>query len=464
MQLLFDVKTLIERIRCGDVKVRGQVFGVAEAGVLKAWCLFGVPLVVRQYNPNFKVKWHLGHWPLLSLKRWPSFRTVKRETHDRPACLYLSVGSLPFRDNGSGIPRVAKNLCCEGLKQTDVKVVPVYPDPATGVYRRADNWCIQQGLPASNVPAVDAEITAAPGDWLVQTMINANALEFDATYLESFREAGGRLGVVLHDIIAEEHPEFFKARDGRNFSRWLRRIASFDGIFAVSQASEDAFKAWRDRTGSVASAQTGYFHLGADFKPRSQTAGVTTLPAELTQRPVFLQVSTLEPRKGYAQLVSAFEKLWSEGVDVNLVIVGRRGWMVNDLVRRLKRHPELNHRLFWFAHATDDELAALYDTAAGVIVASEAEGFGLSVVEGLWHQRPVIARDIPVFREVGGESLHYFSGKAPEALAEAVRGVLRETGKPVSQTVVPLSWSESFGAFARLVHQFSSPSDKGQSL
>lgn len=458
--LLNDVKKFAGLLRNGTVCANGRIFGTAETNTLKAWCLFGFPLVTKQFNPNFKVKWHIGPWPLVSLSRRPSLRTVKKETHSRPACLYLSLGSLPFYDNGSGIPRVAKNLCREGLKQADIKFVPVYPDPRTGVYRRADSWCIKQGLLPATTKPIDAEITVQPGDWLVQTMINANALEFDAEYLASFRAAGGYLGVVLHDMIAEEHPEFFKPRDSRNFSRWLRRIASFDGIFAISKATEDAFNTWKAREGISTQAQTGHFHLGANFKASTE-ATPNSLSSKLTARPLFLQVSTLEPRKGYAQLLSTFETLWSSGADVNLAIVGRKGWLVADLVRRIKKHPELNRRLFWFSYATDAELTALYKNATAVVVASEAEGFGLSVVEGLWHGRPVIVRDIPVFREVGGDSLTYFSGNSPEAIADAVRSVLKHPKSGSIATLKTMTWAESFSAFTDVLHQFSSNLKKG---
>lgn len=454
MHLLSDVKTLTKLIDNGEVKVKGKILGVAEAGTLKAWCLFGVPLVVRQYSPNFKEKWHIGKWPLLSLSRSRSSRVVKTETEDRPPCLYLSLGSLPFYDNRSGIPRVAKNLCREGLKQDAIKVVPVYPDPATGVYRLAYSWCAKQGWLTDKADVGDEEITVRPGDWLVQTMINANALEFDAAYLASFRQAGGRLGTVLHDIIAEEHPELFKPRDAKLFSKWLRCIVSYDGIFAISQATEDAFKAWLKRTSLETDAKIGHFHLGANFKkPQEKTCNC--LPAQITAQPFFLQVSTLEPRKGYEQLLSSFDALWASGVKVNLVIVGRRGWMMSKFVRRLKNHPALNNNLFWFAGASDGELLSLYKLATGVVVASEAEGFGLSVTEGLWHCKPIIARDIPVFREIGNDGLIYFSGKSTEAIANAVRIVLNRNRALSIAKPKTLTWTESFANFAQLIQKFS---------
>lgn len=165
--------------------------------------------------------------------------------------------------------------------------------------------------------------------------------------------------------------------------------------------------------------------------------------------------SFLEPRKGYEQLLSSFEVLWASGVEVNLVIVGRRGWMMSKFVRRMKNHPALNKNLFWFAGASDDELLSLYKLATGVVVASEAEGFGLSVAEGLWHGKPVIARDIPVFREIGNEGLIYFSGMSSEAIANAVRIVLhRDPSKSIFKPKT-LTWAESFANFAQLLQKFS---------
>ena len=125
------------------------------------------------------------------------------------------------------------------------------------------------------------------------------------------------------------------------------------------------------------------------------------------------------------------------------------------------KHPELNRRLFWFSYATDAELVALYKHATAVVVASEAEGFGLSVVEGLWHGRPVIARDIPVFREVGGDSLTYFIGNSPETIAVAVRSVLKHPKSGSFATLRTMTWTESFSAFADVLHKFSSNLKEG---
>ena len=54
-------------------------------------------------------------------------------------------------------------------------------------------------------------------------------------------------------------------------------------------------------------------------------------------------------------------------------------------------------------------------------MASEGEGFGLAIVEGARHGKPLILRDIPVFREIAGKHAFYFRGDTPEELAKALR-------------------------------------------
>lgn len=95
--------------------------------------------------------------------------------------------------------------------------------------------------------------------------------------------------------------------------------------------------------------------------------------------------------------------------------------------RRIKRHPQLNKKLFWFSNVSDEFLAQLYIHAKCVIVASENEGFGLSVVEGAFYDKPLLLRDIPVFRELVGDDAYYFDGLSGEVLAKNNKEFRRNT-------------------------------------
>ena len=361
---------------------------------------------------------------------------------------------MPFADNRSGIPRVAKELTRQGLLRLDSHCFPVYADPMTGRSKIACGWInscsLGDLLPEDLKERVDdPEITVQTGDWLIHTMINANELEYESAYLASFRQQGGKVGSILHDMIAELHPEFFKRRDAKNFSLWLRMIPSFDAIFAISKCVRDDYLNWIKREG-ISSCICRSFTLGADFQIPSTTPAL--LQVTVLNRAFFLKVSTIEPRKGHAQVLKAFESLWQAGEAVNLVFVGRQGWKTRWLCHRIRKHKELGRRLFWFCDISDNELHALYQQCRAVIMASEAEGFGLAIAEALHFGKEVIARDIPIFREVGGQGIHYFRGNE-RAIATVVSEVLKSPPIKASNTDQIVSWSDSYTQLVKIIKE-----------
>ena len=119
-------------------------------------------------------------------------------------------------------------------------------------------------------------------------------------------------------------------------------------------------------------------------------------------------IGTIEPRKGYKQTLAAFEKLWAKGVDVNLVIIGKHGWLMDEFANDLPKHPEFGKHFFWLNRISDEYLEALYAAGTCLLLASQGEGFGLPLIEAARRHLPIIARDIPVFREVAGDHAYYF--------------------------------------------------------
>ena len=157
-------------------------------------------------------------------------------------------------------------------------------------------------------------------------------------------------------------------------------------------------------------------------------------------------VGTLEPRKGHLQVMESFEILWQEGLPLNLVFVGKQGWMVEGLVGQFRSHPELNRRLFWLEEISDEYLVQVYGACTCLIAASFGEGFGLPLIEAAQHKLPIIARDIPVFREVAGENAFFFQTKNPRELAHNIQEWIQifEIGKhPRSEQIPWITWEQS---------------------
>jgi hypothetical protein len=167
-------------------------------------------------------------------------------------------------------------------------------------------------------------------------------------------------------------------------------------------------------------------------------------------------VGTIEPRKGYLQTLHAFDALWAQGVDVNLVIVGKEGWKplpddqrrdIPQTVQALRNHAELGKRLFWLEGISDEYLEQVYAHAACLIAASYDEGFGLPLIEAARHGVPLLVRDIPIFREVTDGHAHYFAdSRDPQVIATAVQEwlALFEKGEhPRSDAMPHQTWKDS---------------------
>jgi len=129
-------------------------------------------------------------------------------------------------------------------------------------------------------------------------------------------------------------------------------------------------------------------------------------------------------------------------VDFTLAIAGRVGWMVEDLVARLRHHPELGRRLFWFEGLEDNALAALFTEADGLLLASEGEGFGLPLVEAAHYGLPILTRDLAVFREVAGDHACYFAEDLTASLKQWLTR-LAAGDVPNPAGIGQMSWAES---------------------
>jgi glycosyltransferase involved in cell wall biosynthesis len=271
-------------------------------------------------------------------------------------------------------------------------------------------------------------------------------------FYQTLRRQGIRVQFVVYDLLCILQPEHFPHGSDGGFAAWLGVVAESDGAVCISKAVADELGTWIEHNGPVRerSFTLDWFHLGADVDNSEPTKG---LPADaasvleiLRSRTSFLCVGTLEPRKGVAQVVAAFEKLWQSDEDVNLVIVGKQGWLVDSLAEQLRTHPERNRRLFWLAGISDEYLENVYAASTCLIAASYGEGFGLPLIEAAQHKLPIIARDIPVFREVAVVHAYYFDGKSPDYLAQAIKTWLSlhgDLGHPKSDTMPWLTWKES---------------------
>jgi alpha-1,2-rhamnosyltransferase len=242
--------------------------------------------------------------------------------------------------------------------------------------------------------------------------------------VESIRDNGAKVVAVIYDLIPITHPQFCDAHLVKVFNSWFKdSVGMVDGFVAISDTVRQDVEQFlqQQKPDAFTPEQFDYFWLGTDFKHSDTEEEVRgAIPQHMMERPTYLIVSTIEPRKNHKTVLNAFEQLWQQGREVNLAFVGKPGWKVEKLLTRIRRHPENGKRLFHWQNLSDAELQYCYENARMLIFPSYAEGFGLPIIESLGHGLPVMASDIPIHREVGGERVAYFPVEDEQALAQMV--------------------------------------------
>lgn len=371
-----------------------------------------------------------------------------------PRQLLVDVSALVQSDLKTGIQRVVRSIVLALIASPPpgFRVEPVFGTGGNRPYHYARNWAMKL-VGETGLAVEDAPAELRPDDIFLGLDLYISGVAQNERLLQSMRDRGVQIYFVIYDLLPMLRPEVFPFGTEAGFADFLRTVHCVsDGVLCISRAVADEYADWVEQQGLRRSMplQLGWFHLGADINASAPSTGLPPdapqVLGALQDRPSFLMVGTVEPRKGHAQTLAAFDLLWERGADVNLVIVGKQGWMVEAVAERMAAHPEKAKRLFWLAGISDEMLLKLYAESAALLFSSEGEGFGLPLIEAAQYGIPIIARSIPVFREVAGEHAFYFSGLAPENLAQAIEEWLdlRRDGRiPLSVGMPWLTWSQS---------------------
>lgn len=342
------------------------------------------------------------------------------------------------------------------------RVRPVFGTPKEG-YRHTRRFD-PAGIPEDGSPAENQTAEPEAGDIFLGLDLSAHLFPEAEDWLRDYRRRGVAVHFVVYDIIPLRHPQWTVPGMPEAFTGWLLAIARQSSrLLCISATVAADVRDWLIRNAPEQPVpDVVHFPLGADILPPSGGAAealASPLP-DLRGRSIFLSVGTVEPRKGQAQTLAAFEQLWQEGEESVLVLVGKAGWMMDEFIDRLVRHPENGRRLFWLPGIGDAVLEAVYRRATALIAASEAEGFGLPLIEAARHGLPIIARNIAVFREVAGKHAFYFAGESAGSLARSIRywEMLRRHGQhPRTDGLRWLNWQESAQSLKALLRQARTP-------
>ena len=360
-----------------------------------------------------------------------------------PPRLLIEVTTTSYNDPGTGIQRVVNKIA--GALLPDARLF--WCDTPKGFFeagfgpdgrlRRAQAQAEHQIIPGRG-----DHILMLDSSWSLPIVYNK--------VMRQARLQGAEITTVLYDLVPLKTPAFCDTQMSEVFALWVQSALVYStGFVCISRAVADELLAMLTAMRYPRPMRVGYWRLGADLSGR-----LPAPPPASETAPLFLMVGTLEPRKGHRVALDAFTALWQGGFAGRLCIIGRRGWAVDHLVADMTSHPEWGSKLFWLENADDETLETHYAACTALIASSHAEGFGLPIVEAASHGKPVIASDIPVFREVAGEAatVTYFQTGSPASLAAAVQGFLaRHDQAPLVIKDQQVTWAQSAAELQAIV-------------
>lgn len=268
----------------------------------------------------------------------------------------------------------------------------------------------------------------------------------------------GWAGVYCHDLDAFRS---LLEPDKEPRPWWFRRLArrTLDGLKQAAVVFHNSVATGRRliEAGIVPPDRLVHAPLGVadEFTPDAGKPVELPIPVD---PPFLLHVGNNIPRKRLDVLLEVFAGVRARLPHLRLVQVG--GPWPPHLAEQVARLG-IGSSVSQVRGLSRKQLAELYRRAAAVLVPSEAEGFGLPVVEALACGAIVIASDIPTLREAGGDAVLYRPVGHVTAWVDAVTAVVADPSRAPARTVrlahaARFSWQEHARVIAESYHTLAS--------
>jgi glycosyltransferase involved in cell wall biosynthesis len=243
-------------------------------------------------------------------------------------------------------------------------------------------------------PSRRRTVSPAGGDWFLTVEPFAPT---ERSGFETFLERGDcRLGAIFHDAIPLRHPEFTWPQSVARYPAYMKMLMGFDHIFGVSESSCVEFMGYADWLGGDRKPAISSIQPGADFLRGERPTGFV----DRSEMASVLIVGILEPRKNQERLLRACERLWEEGLQFSLNLVGRvNPHFGKPLVSEIRRLTRMGRPVEHRGAVDDQEMAELIRSCRFSVFPSRAEGCGLPVLEALWMGTPCLCSNLPSHRE-----------------------------------------------------------------
>jgi glycosyltransferase involved in cell wall biosynthesis len=330
--------------------------------------------------------------------------------------IYLDVTSASQSALNTGVKRIQRSLHAWLSRRPDYQ--PVIWQSAIGRYRTPEKRDLEflekpftrkpagLGLYDTFVPGIARDILTGPRQFFSSFNLTSTLKPGDL-FLEPdllwdnrgsfFRRSspGVRKVGVFHDAIALKHPED-SGVDSFFSRRGIKALSAFSAVVCISHDAErDLHHFWR--AFGVTPCPTMVIPWPVPFAEQLRPDHPPTF-----ENKEVLYVARLEHRKNHLLLLDACEMLWRQGVEMRLRLIGCKSYpaWTGRVLSRIKALQDAGRDIRWSAHVSDEELHNSYRHCSFTVFPSLSEGFGLPILESLWHGRPVVCGNSGAIAEV----------------------------------------------------------------
>lgn len=329
-------------------------------------------------------------------------------------CRVVAVDARVLAQTGKGVPRFLYETLRRLALRPELKLILFSNRPL-----HTDN-----ALPIETV--IDTAWRRVPGSIWMLARLNQLAKEAGAdtiwgpSHVLPTKRRGLRTIVTVHDLVHRLMPETMD-RWNRFVSRRLvdGSIRRADRIVAVSNTTGDDIVALV----GVERSRIDVVRLGVRFAN-------TPVPAPATTPDGYLFVlGSIEPRKNISGLLDCFAVLQQILPGLSLRLTGAHSWSQNATLQQIRN----NDACTILGFLTDADVTAQMAGARAFVIPSHYEGFGLPIVEAVG-LAPVIAADIPIFRELADaiDGIHFVDFGNAIAAAASIATFLSSDPAPAS--------------------------------
>ncbi len=265
--------------------------------------------------------------------------------------------------------------------------------------------------------------------------------------------------ISILDLSYKYFPDLFKKKDLYQLLLWGKySIKQAKKIITISQSSKsDIIKEYEAKPEKVVVVYPGIKQDKTTKRKMDSLKGKYNIEGDF-----ILFVGTLQPRKNLVRLIEAFKKVSSDYKDLKLVVIGKKGWLFEEIFKA-PLESGIENRVVFLDFVPDEDLPEFYRKAKCFVLPSLYEGFGLPILEAMKYGCPVLTSNISSLPEAGGDAALYFDPYRVDDIAEKIKQVLKDKKlrdimiEKGYEQVKKFSWEESAKQVLEVLEEASKP-------